>query len=296
MNTRHIRVTLMLVPSVVAIAQILPLSAQSIESGQSVPKGAIKALPAESTPQFVAGRYLIHSATPGLSFVQLKIVVKPDGTVSSVIPVSGNADWYEKAAALAMDWHFTSFKPQGTATYATVYGSVDIVPPEQRLTQHTSFPEIMDWSSLRITLQRTGCFGFCPSYKLTIYGDGRVVYHGDGFVEYCGEYRGHVSPDAVRQLVDLFKDADYFNLLDRYDARASDAPAFGTSIAFDTSSKSVFDYVGVFVGMPEIVRSVEDGIDRLAGPKIWAKGMDSHVECEHSFLPITTSDVPNKIE
>ena len=33
-----------------------------------------------------------------------------------------------------------------------------------------------------ITLERTACFGVCPVYKLTIYGDGRVLYDGIRFV------------------------------------------------------------------------------------------------------------------
>ena len=52
------------------------------------------------------------------------------------------------------------------------------------------------------------------------------------------------------------------------------------------------DYAGVRAGMPEVVDNLENSIDRLAGPKIWAKGMNSHVECEDSFVPRTTSDVP----
>src|SRR5262249_23547978 len=97
----------------------------------------------------------------------------------------------------------------------------------------------------------------------TIFGDGRVQYHG--VVE---ESQGHVSAEAVRQLVNLFKIADFFNLFDRY-GRAYDAPDFITSISFDGKSKSVIDEMGYHHGMPEIVRTLEDGIDLLAGPKVW---------------------------
>ena len=38
-----------------------------------------------------------------------------------------------------------------------------------------------------ITLERTTCFGVCPVYTLTIYGDGRVVYEGTRFVRTEGE-------------------------------------------------------------------------------------------------------------
>ena len=108
-------------------------------------------------------------------------------------------------------------------------------------------------------------------------------------------YHAHVSPEVVRQLVNLFTSADYFTLFDRYDARASDAPAFESSISFESKSKSVLEDVGAYAGMPEIVRTVEDGIDRLAGPKVWVKEIETHSEC-WGRLPITTSDLPSLIE
>jgi hypothetical protein len=169
-------------------------------------------------------------------------------------------------------------------------------PEERRPAEHIEFPQIKEWSSLRISLRRTGCFGSCPSYTLTVLGDGSVIYYGDAFVHYCGDYRGNVSQEVVHQLVDVFRKADYFRLFNRYVLRASDLPTYITSISFDDKRMSVTDYWGTRVGMPDTITEVENTIDRLAGPKVWAKGMDSHVECEHSFVPTTTSEVPAKIE
>lgn len=168
--------------------------------------------------------------------------------------------------------------------------------PGRRPAEHIEFPPIKEWSSLRMSLRRTVCFGTCPSYSLTVLGNGSVIYHGDGFVHYCGDYRGNVSRQVVHQLVDVFRKADYFRLFSRYVATATDLPAYTTSIAFDDKAMSVTDYWGTRVGMPDVVTEVENTIDRLAGPSVWAKGMDSHVECENSWIPITTSDVPNKID
>jgi hypothetical protein len=168
--------------------------------------------------------------------------------------------------------------------------------PERRPAEHVEFPQIKEWSSLRMSLRRTGCFGTCPSYSLTVLGNGSVIYHGDAFVHYCGDYRGNVSQQVVHQLVDVFRKADYFRLFSRYVATATDLPTYTTSIAFDDKAISVTDYWGTRVGMPDVVTEVENTIDRLAGPNIWAKGMDSHVECEDSLIPTTISDVPSKID
>jgi hypothetical protein len=36
-----------------------------------------------------------------------------------------------------------------------------------------------DYSNMVITLERTACFGTCPIYRLTIQGNGQVVYEGE---------------------------------------------------------------------------------------------------------------------
>ncbi len=37
-------------------------------------------------------------------------------------------------------------------------------------------PTAADLSKIEITLQRSACFGVCPAYKVTIHGDGLVVF------------------------------------------------------------------------------------------------------------------------
>ena len=39
------------------------------------------------------------------------------------------------------------------------------------------------FSDLVITLERTACHGTCPIYKLTIEGNGTVIYEGQDFVQ-----------------------------------------------------------------------------------------------------------------
>jgi Domain of unknown function (DUF6438) len=273
-----------------------PLLAQSGTSKGSIPDVPIEIRQSEAAEHFLSGKRLIHSDAPearGFGFyVDLKLVVTPSGIVESAIPVSGRPEWYTEAIALAWNWHYLPFRRNGMTVYATFSSPVLIVPPERRPAEHMPFPKITDWNSLKITLRRTSCFGSCPSYTLTIFGDGTVVYNGDAYVKYCGEYRGHVSADIVRQLDDVFKQADYFNLFDKYELNATDLPAYFTSISFDDKTKSVLDYAGDHTGMPEAVANLENGIDRLAGPDVWAQGMNSHTECENSFVPTTTSDVP----
>jgi hypothetical protein len=136
-------------------------------------------------------------------------------------------------------------------------------------TQHTDFPEIHDFNSLRINLDRTGCFGTCPQYSLEVRGDGSVTYDGSWYAKYCGQWWGTIPESSVRELVSQFRAANYFRLNREYSVKGTDLPTYTTAIAFDNVAKCVADYGGTLVGMPADVRKLEDAIDRLAGPEHW---------------------------
>jgi hypothetical protein len=134
---------------------------------------------------------------------------------------------------------------------------------------HSDFPEIHDFQSLRIDLDRTGCFGTCPQYSIEVRGDGTVAYNGSWYAKYCGLWRGTIPESSVRELVEQFRGADYFRLNREYSVNGTDLPTYTTAIAFDNIAKCVADYGGTLVGMPARVRTLENAIDRLAGPEHW---------------------------
>ena len=136
------------------------------------------------------------------------------------------------------------------------------------------FPQVHDWNSVRITLERTQCFGSCPDYKIEIRGDGTVTYTGLEYVAIPGQHHGRVSPTTVHQLVDAFRSARYFHLHDVYASRINDYPTYRTSITFDGIHKSVLDYAGERASppMPSTVTELEETIDRLAGTQKWLCG------------------------
>ena len=245
--------------------------------------GAIEISFSEMVQHFVSGSRVIHYSGPS-ERIPLRIVVTPEGNVQSATPEAEKPKWRDQAVSQAKTWRYIPFQRNGKPVLATFSEDVNIVPPEHRPQSHSpqpSFPEIRDWNSLKITLHRTRCYGTCPSYSLAISGDGSVVYRGDAFVRYCGDLRGQVSTRVSRQLVQMFSAADYFNLFDRYAMSATDLPTYTTSISFDEKSKSVIDYDGLWVGMPEAVMDIEDSVDRLAGPRVWAKETDANGDLHH---------------
>lgn len=65
-----------------------------------------------------------------------------------------------------------------------------------------------DLSQVRISLERTRCWGSCPEYVVTLRGDGSGKYVGSRVVE----HELTVSPEDFRRLLGLFDAADFFSI------------------------------------------------------------------------------------
>jgi len=141
-----------------------------------------------------------------------------------------------------------------------------------------------------ITLERTTCLGTCPAYKLTIRGDGSVVYEGHKFVRVEGIRQRQVDKTAIATLLQAFADADYFGLENGYaeiknpDGTVSivtDLPTTYTSLTLLGRHKKITDYVGA----PKQLIELENKIDEIAGSKRWV-AIDAatvHEEATHGW-------------
>jgi len=209
--------------------------------------------------------------------IQIEVVVNEQGNVISAKIANEKDDnihenLYPAALAQAKSWKYKPFEKDGKPVAATFTEYVRILPPEDLPKVHAPFPEIKDLKSLRITLKRTTCFGSCPAYTVEISGDGSVVYQGQSYVVLTGEHHDQISKEALSQILDAFRKADYFSLKDQYAFGVTDNPTTITSIAFDGTKKSVIDYVGEQAGMPHAVAQLEQTVDRVAGTLKWVYG------------------------
>lgn len=122
---------------------------------------------------------------------------------------------------------------------------------------------------LSISLQRTPCFGRCPSYTVTIDGNGDVTYVGQRFVGVTGEQHGHASQEDIRALLRAFDDVRFESLNDSYRANITDNPSTIVTLTRNGHTKTVHDYAGTRVGMPEAVRDLQRQIDATAHTEQW---------------------------
>jgi hypothetical protein len=135
----------------------------------------------------------------------------------------------------------------------------------------TGYPCAHDLSGVIITLERTMCFGKCPVYTLTIYGDGTVNYEGKKHVAVMGSQMARISENKVSQLIDEFMRINYFSLKDSYTRRGmTDMPSAITSIRIGGREKTVHHYYGDRTAPPEL-KELEKKIDQIAGSAMWVK-------------------------
>lgn len=127
---------------------------------------------------------------------------------------------------------------------------------------------------LKITLERTECFGFCPVYKLTITADGSVVFEGRRFVKQEGVTISSVSPERLKQLMAEFDRVKFFSLEDDYsETRLScptDQPSAITSIRINGKSKTINHYLGCLEPkVPKGLTELENKIDEIVNTAQW---------------------------
>ena len=126
---------------------------------------------------------------------------------------------------------------------------------------------------LVIHFERSGCYGNCPVYKLTIYSDGRIEYEGENFVKQKGKAEGHIASADLATLVMEFDKAGFWTM-DQFTAEGckcgvcTDMPMAITEIKNQQRSHRVEHYYGCRCA-PKTLWDLEQTIDKLAHTEQW---------------------------
>ncbi len=215
----------------------------------------------------------------GFNQLHLTLTVSPTGDVIDA-EATGDGEtltFWPQLQDEVHRWKFTPFEEGGSAVTAEVEEYIDLVPPERLPKVHVAPPIIRPDSKVAITLSRSGCFGSCPSYTVTVRTDG-IVFDGSGYVVAPGKHTDSADAREVRKLAKRFVSADFYSMDDSYAASVTDSPSYSLSIAIDNRPKKVHDYVGEWEGMPAVVTELEDAVDALARTERWINGSDGLVE------------------
>lgn len=93
-----------------------------------------------------------------------------------------------------------------------------------------------------ITLSRSTCYGTCPSYEVTLYGDGRVRWKGHGYVEVVGERTYQIEAGNAKKVLQRFRSPEVLKLCGDYSQSVTDNASSMTEIAMLNARKTIHDY------------------------------------------------------
>ena len=132
-----------------------------------------------------------------------------------------------------------------------------------------------------VTLERTGCLGSCPVYKLTLNGTGEVIYEGRRFVKSSGSYSSRIAEKSVLELANSLLTRRFFDAGEEYaghdriyrrDGRlivtrtvVQDGPSMVLSLTIGRYTRTV----RVKDSDPLRLGEVADAIDRAADVENW---------------------------
>lgn len=142
--------------------------------------------------------------------------------------------------------------------------------------------------ALRVTLERTPCFGSCPAYTVVISGDGRVDWLGRANVLAQGRRQGRVTAAELAELSRRLDRARFFERNEYGDLPQKPACntvgttttcSFGTSVSIcsDTShailtvhrDKRTHTIENDHCSDRPELDAIEDCIDRIADTEVW---------------------------
>jgi hypothetical protein len=114
-------------------------------------------------------------------------------------------------------------------------------------------------------IERGPCFGRCPVYSAQIDARGVATTHPRRFTACHEDQTRRLRPAELRRLIAAIDRAHVFALKDEYRARVTDLPSTRVTITRRGRTKTIYDYGGEMVGMPQSVKDVERAIDRASG-------------------------------
>jgi len=162
---------------------------------------------------------------------------------------------------------YRPFLRDGAPVVAIVSESVR----EEEITgAHIPTPQV-PLEQVRIRLDRSGCYGWCPVYSVEVRGDGTVTYNGQRYVNVEGTHTYRIPPGDVARLVESLRARDLWSLRPSYRAPITDNPTYTLTLDLGGQVKEIEDYVGRMVGMPVLVTEFEDEVDRVARSDTWVR-------------------------
>lgn len=130
-----------------------------------------------------------------------------------------------------------------------------------------------------IELSRTGCYGTCPVYSVTVKSDGKLTFVGKHHVARQGTVNDMISKSDVQLLVVALNRSGFFDMKDRYETKAdgcrevwTDNASVQISAKRGSAQKQVMYYYGCRgFGEQAAIKWLAQTIDFVAGTARWVE-------------------------
>jgi hypothetical protein len=150
-------------------------------------------------------------------------------------------------------------------------------------------------TELSLKMERSGCYGQCPTYDLTIQPDGNVLFEGKFYTDVKGKTEGKITLEQLKQLIAEIERANFFSLDNAYNYDSKNCPSMATdlptvilSIKLNGKEKTINHYHGCFendkpkdassvnkpqdfseIVYPQDLYKLENKIDEIVNTKRW---------------------------
>lgn len=122
----------------------------------------------------------------------------------------------------------------------------------------------------RITVEKTGCYGYCPAYTLTLHADDSYDWTGRAFVAVAGESHGRFPAGTYDGVLKRFESVRYREFADSYmrDGECAewwtDSPSTTLTVVTRQGTKTIAHYHGCrgFAREVELL-ALEASLDRI---------------------------------
>lgn len=183
-----------------------------------------------------------------------------NGGDNKVIHKAFNETPERRALLSAMDgWRFKPFLDKGKP----VVTETNIFLPEKIDFHFHEDAPVAPASTMTVKLTRTGCYGSCPSYSITLQGSGWAEFEGGWYTDIRGKYVYAVDPARVAALMDKLKTNDIWSMAGNWVGNGFDAPRYDMDVTIGGVTRHFADFFGKDFGMPKALTDFMDAVDEV---------------------------------
>lgn len=117
-----------------------------------------------------------------------------------------------------------------------------------------------------IILEKGGCFGRCPIYKVEIYDNGYVKFYGEKYIDKLGIYEKQLDKPSFNELLQKFNQAKFFEYDDNYESLVPDAALIKLSFK---DKKNPMKTITGKSERPKVIKDLQLDIEKIVAAFDW---------------------------